>query len=505
MEINSTQHEQVQVQEQEQKQEHEHDQEHEEQEPVHYVVQQVQEQQGEHVHAQVQQQKYDLDAENKKLIMDRDYINKAVQMASTNKFTGEHYVLWKEIMYGILLAADVWCLFDTKQLKQLSSTRSPDYIVSKKANARMVILTGLSKDIASQYTSIKDPVELLKSLDTVYNSNTATTRSEIRNKFENLQLEDYKTVSEYIETLKSTVQKMISMGVQVSDEEKSHRLFAGLTSDFGPTISYLRLANITNFDKIVSTIRDCGVEYDKKQKQANSTDQVHYAGNKIGVNNVNNRNTNNKHGFPFRCYRCQQVGHRISECTKPKPNLNADACIYCKRNNHKSEACYFKHKAHTSTGTSQQTTRNTNIANLVSETVQAVLSKLNINEAHSVTEQENKVKQQNIICKPWAAMLDSAASRHYIKDISLIENMYPLSRPLPVLVANNEIVELNQGGTITIDTSTTPIQLDVTYAPTFKENLISIGQLAKDNNAVTTMNEESARVVFGDNKGEIIG
>ncbi len=107
--------------------------------------------------------------------MDRDYINQAVQMASINKFTGELYVLWREIMHGILLAADVWCLFDTKQFKQLIGTRSPGYIASKKANARMVILTGLSKDIASQYTSIKDPVELLKSLDTVYYSNTATT------------------------------------------------------------------------------------------------------------------------------------------------------------------------------------------------------------------------------------------------------------------------------------------------------------------------------------------
>jgi gag-polypeptide of LTR copia-type len=282
---------------------HEEHEVHEHEQHVHEHEQHVHEQgglpqhvQGQQVMQQVQEQKqevqFDVDAETKKLTMDRDYINKAIQMASTNKFTGEHYLLWREIIDGILLAADLWCLFDENQFKQLRIIRSPAYITSKRINARMVILTGLSKEIASQYTSMKDPVELLNSLDIVYNSNTATTRSEIRKIFQQLHLDDYKTVSEYVETLKCTVQKMISMDVPVSDEEKIHQLFAGLPEEFGPTISYLRIANIRHFDTIVSTIRDCGVEWEKKQKQIANNDQVHYAGNNKNGRHRNKSNNN---------------------------------------------------------------------------------------------------------------------------------------------------------------------------------------------------------------------
>lgn len=35
-------------------------------------------------------------------------------MVSINKFIGEYYILWREIIDGILLIVDFWFLFDEK-------------------------------------------------------------------------------------------------------------------------------------------------------------------------------------------------------------------------------------------------------------------------------------------------------------------------------------------------------------------------------------------------------
>ena len=317
----------------------------------------------------------------------------------------------------------------------------------------MVILSGLSKEIASQYTSELDPAVLWNTLDSVYNANTAITRSEIRKQFQQLKLEDYKSVSEYVETLKYTVSQMENMGIQVSTEEKIHQLYTGLPEAFSPTISYLQIANITDFNTIVSRIRDFGVIWEKTHKQ--STEEAHYTN---GTANRNRNNTNMK--FPYKCHRCNQVGHRIRDCTKPKQwmgiNESKEACVYCKKTNHKSEACFYKPNMNTQY-----------VTNLVNEAVQAALSKLNIyqHQAHSTVEQAHQVKHSYQPgyqpTRSRTAMLDSAASRHLIKDASLIHNMHSLPRPVPMVVANNEVVNLNQGGTLTLNTSTTPIELDV--------------------------------------------
>jgi hypothetical protein len=60
---------------------------------------------------------------------------------------------------------------------------------------------------------------------------------------------------------------MESLGVTVSNEEKIEQLYSGLPDAFKPTISYLRIANQTDFNVIVSTIRDFGVEWEKQQQQ----------------------------------------------------------------------------------------------------------------------------------------------------------------------------------------------------------------------------------------------
>jgi hypothetical protein len=450
------------------------------------------------VQAPPQEQKTDINIDAKKLmLLEREYINKAIQLANTNKFTGDYYQLWKVKMTQILTTAQLIQVVTRNNITNIIPNNMTQW-----EDAKIIVLSGLSNEIASQYTTIHDPHDLWTTLDTVYNANTATTRSELRKLFQQLKLDETKSVSQYIETLKYTVSRMESMGMTVTDEEKTHQLFSGLPQEFSGTISHLQIANITDFNVIVSRVRDNAIVWEKNQQ----TEQANY------THTQNKSNTTS-----FKCFRCGKSGHRIAECTSSTPSYNSnsnnnnnnnksrkplypDACVYCKRNNHKSDACYRKPR--------QQQPQ---MVNMVAEAVAAVLATMNINnnqeQANVATEQVHKVQQQqhqqhsDDTARTWTSMLDSAASRHLINDISLISNIHSLSSPIPMLVANNQVVQLDQGGTITLNTTTTPIKVNVTYAPSFRENLISVGQLARENNAQVVMDGNKAVVTFDKGKG----
>ena len=51
------------------------------------------------------------------------------------------------------------------------------------------------------------------------------------------------------------------------------------------------------------------------------------------------------------------------------------------------------------------------------------------------------------------AVLDSAATKHLIKDHALIENMCPLRSPVTLILANKKEEQLTHGGHINIQTS----------------------------------------------------
>ena len=110
-----------QVHEEQVHEEQVHEEQVHEEHEVHEEYVQSQRRLSQQVQEQEQEPKFDIDTETKKLMMDRDFINKAIQMASTNKFTGEHYILWREIIDCILLTADLWFLFEENKFKRMKT------------------------------------------------------------------------------------------------------------------------------------------------------------------------------------------------------------------------------------------------------------------------------------------------------------------------------------------------------------------------------------------------
>ena len=81
-------------------------------------------------------------------------INKSMQSAVANKFTGDYFVLWKVMMTGIFESSGLWLVVNRVAEAPLDLTDKN--IITKLGNAKLILLSGLSKEIASQYTSHVD-------------------------------------------------------------------------------------------------------------------------------------------------------------------------------------------------------------------------------------------------------------------------------------------------------------------------------------------------------------
>ena len=103
------------------------------------------------------------------------------------------------------------------------------------------------------------------------------------------------------------------------------------------------------------------------------------------------------------------------------------------------------------------------------------------------------------------AVLDSAATKHLIKDRALIKEMCPLPSPVTLILANKKEEQLTHGGHINIPTSVPSVKIKpkVIYAPSFKHNLISVPQLTDEHNAKVTIDKHKAVVTLPDTNATI--
>ena len=66
------------------------------------------------VRSNIKTNKMAMNAEELKMvILEREYINKAMQSAAANKFTGDYFLLRKVMMTGILQSAGLWSVVNS--------------------------------------------------------------------------------------------------------------------------------------------------------------------------------------------------------------------------------------------------------------------------------------------------------------------------------------------------------------------------------------------------------
>lgn len=321
----------------------------------------------------------------------RSEYGKASVQAATNKFTGDHttFPLWSKTMETILSNVGLSDLL-TQEVPVSANDKSNKLRID---NAMMILLGGLSSNIALKYTSTSQPKQVWDSLKSEYNRITETTQSVARKEFSTCKQRPGEKVKDFTQRLQTCMVRLECMNVPVSISEFKHQLYEGLTEDYTSCISQLKLQGISDINKIIEHIHDQGVMIEAKQNLSGD-ETANYVGNRGNGANRNNRNWDNRRSggaqngntFTGNCYNCNKEGHRSRHCPEP-----IQPCQFCGKQNHVSNFCFYKSQPGHNKFDKKSQSKSRNVAQMVLE-LQAAVAKLS---SGNNTDQANHVNEQS--------------------------------------------------------------------------------------------------------------
>jgi hypothetical protein len=156
----------------------------------------------------------------------------------------------------------------------------------------------------------------------------------------------------------------------------------------------------------------------------------------------------------IKCFWCQKKGHRVSECR------TAPTCAHCKKKGHKEDKCYLKNGGKKKSEPKKDNSQGTDDGDLVEE-----VNSLGITEVSpSIIE----------------FALDSACSRHAVKDVSILHDVQDCT-DRTLKVANGNLLPVAKTGRLVLPTDDGG-SLDLglaMYHPSLTRNLLSVSQMNK--------------------------
>ena len=138
-------------------------------------------------------------------------------------------------------------------------------------------------------------------------------------------------------------------------------------------------------------------------------------------NDRNERGYNRGYRKPT-CKTCHKNGHTDYHC---EFNRNKPKCITCRRVGHTQEGCWFN----------QRQEKNMMVSDENHEQ----------HEDYLFTVSDSPVKDTGEVLS-W--VIDSGATRHVTKHAEILENEQELTHPIPVQVANKQVLKLNTLGDV---------------------------------------------------------
>ncbi|CAB3232791.1 unnamed protein product [Arctia plantaginis] len=261
--------------------------------------------------------------------------------------------------------------------------------LKKDAKAQKAIATTISKRNQQIIMSCNSANAMYRKLCDLYEGDTEALKGELLKEYFNFRMTT--DIAKGIADLENLKIRLKNAGHEIEDAEMVQRILSALPETYQYFIPSWQSA--PKDERTVShlTTRLMALERSNKQREnPENDDKVAFKTTKKKDGYKNRKGEKN---LPrLKCHLCESESHLVRTCPK---NPNIKRCKYCKKQNHKSEHCYFRERYE-----KREPEKKEKIAYL----------------SHTTNNDTNK-------CKTGVAFfVDSGLSHHMINDASLLSD-----------------------------------------------------------------------------------
>lgn len=217
----------------------------------------------------------------------------------------ENYHTWSFAMSN-LLEMNEW----EKTIIQREADREIDVVKLRKAKAKLVLSVDTS--IYMHIQGCATAAEIWKKLKDLFEDRGLARKIGLLRKLITTHLENSESMSDYVNQIIMTANKLTGIGFPINDEWLGAILLAGLGDDFSPMIMGLESSGIQISGDAI------------KSKLLDSTYEKHSGSAFIGKGDNKKKFNCFKNGgaVDYKCFKCKKRGHKMNEFPDNKSRSN---------------------------------------------------------------------------------------------------------------------------------------------------------------------------------------
>ncbi|KAK3911651.1 Retrovirus-related Pol polyprotein from transposon TNT 1-94 [Frankliniella fusca] len=373
---------------------------------------------------------------------ERIVLGNGYNLADKDKLTGsDNFRSWEFLMKGLL--------YNEGLLEVIEGTEQSQ---DKLKRAYYRIAANVATQVHPLLYNIIDGLTAWNTLKLNYGSVSSSSKLELYQNLFSIKMENYKNVSEYVNAIMTTHERLVQLKKGLDDETVAYLMLIGLPSQYEPvkmTISSLKQDLTTEF--VRERLLNCAINAN------NSPDAAFLA--------VKNSQPPGQIKKKVTCHFCKKLGHIQKDC---RARLRA---LQQKKNGAPPPAKGPEKANHVLTPNPLVTAYPTEPKVLVAVDTEKKVEDENPTLRARIPDYAFAARSNRL-----AAFVDSGATRHMFNDRRFFNELEEIN--LDILVANDARVPCKGKGSVTINCTDGPVIItDVLYVPGLSANLVSVSVL----------------------------